>query len=520
MEKRMDISTLENWLWKAACSIRGEIDAPKYKDYILPLLFYKRLCDVYEDEIIKLSEEFRDRETVRELVKIDHNLVRFYIPNECMWREIRRVTKNLGEKLTLALREIAKENPKLQGVINIVDFNATTAGQRIIDDGTLANLIQILNKYRLGLNDVEPDMLGRAYEYLLRKFAAGSGQSAGEFYTPREVGILMSHIIDSKEGEEVYDPACGSGGLLIKSQLYLKEKIAKDIGCVPEELKPKDIKRPLKLYGQEINPMTYAMANMNAFIHDMSADIQIGDTIKNPRFAEEGKIRDFDKVTANPMWNQKFDKDVYENDSYNRFLFGIPPRSSADWGWIQHMFSSLKENGKMVVVIDTGAVSRGSGNVGSNKENEIRKKFIDNDFIEAVILLTENLFYNTTAPSNIIVINKDKKHKDEILLINASKEFAKGRPKNYLTDESIKRIEEIYKNWQEVESLSKIVTLEEAVKNDYNLSPSRYVSVGEKEKYLPIDEVLVELEQVEEDKNEINKELDEIMKKIGFKGFK
>ena len=142
----MDISTLENWLWKAACGIRGEIDAPKYKDYILPLLFYKRLCDVYEDEIIKLAEEFGDRETVRKLVKIDHNLVRFYIPNECTWQEIRKITKNLGEKLTLALREIAKENPKLQGVINIVDFNATTAGQRIIDDGTLANLIQISNK--------------------------------------------------------------------------------------------------------------------------------------------------------------------------------------------------------------------------------------------------------------------------------------------------------------------------------------------------------------------------------------
>lgn len=518
MEKRMGISTLENWLWKAACSIRGEIDAPKYKDYILPLLFYKRLCDVYEYEIIKLSEEFGDQRTVKELAKIDHNLVRFYIPNEYTWQDIRKITKNLGEKLTLALREIAKENPKLQGVINIVDFNATTAGQRIIDDGTLANLIQILNKHRLGLNDVEPDILGRAYEYLLRKFAEGSGQAAGEFYTPREVGILMAHIIDPKEGEEVYDPACGSGGLLIKSQLYLKEKIAKDIGCTTEELKSGDIKRPLKIYGQEINPMTYAMANMNAFIHDMSADIQIGNTMKNPRFVEEGKLMQFDKVTANPMWNQEFDKDVYENDSYNRFLFGIPYKSSADWGWIQHMFSSLKEKGGMVVVIDTGAVSRGSGNVGINKEKEIRKKFVNNDLIEAVILLTDNLFYNTTAPSNIIVINKDKKHKGEILLINASKEFAKGGPKNYLSEENIKKIEEVYKNWKEVESLSKIVTLEEVAKNDYNLSPSRYVSVGDKEEYLPIDEALIELEQVEEERGKIDKELNEIMKKIGFKG--
>lgn len=508
MSSKMDMSMLESWLWDAACSIRGPIDAPKFKDYILPLLFYKRLCDVYEDELKQLTTDYGDLDVAKELVKSDRKLIRFYIPDEYTWRETRKVTTNLGERLTLALREIAKENPKLQGVIDIVDFNATAAGQRIIDDGTLARLIQILRKYRLGLDDVEPDILGRAYEYLLRKFAEGSGQSAGEFYTPREVGILMARLLDAEEGEEVYDPACGSGGLLIKSQLRLKEK------------KQGEIKRPLRLYGQEINPFTYAMAKMNAFIHDMDADIRVGDTIRKPRFVEGGKLKQYRKVTANPMWNQKFPQEVFETDSYNRFLFGIPPsNSTADWGWIQHMFTSLKMGGKLVVVIDTGVVSRGSGNVGSNKEKDIRKKFVDGDYVEAVMLLPENMFYNTTAPGNIIVISKEKKHKGEILLINASKEFAKGKPKNYLTDDHIGKIEDVHKNWQEVEGFSKIITKEEAAKNDYNLSPSSYVATDEKEEYLPIDEALVELAQVEEERKEIEEELNAIVQKLGFERY-
>lgn len=502
---KLDISTLEKWLWEAACSIRGAIDAPKYKDYIIPLIFYKRLCDVYEDEIKKLSEIFGSEEEARKQVAEDRELIRFYIPEECLWRNIRKITEGVGEKLTEALRKIARENPKLQGVIDIKDFNETQAGQRIISDEHIQRLMQILSRYRLGLNDVEPDILGRAYEYLLRKFAEGSGQSAGEFYTPREVGLLMAYLLDPEEGEEVYDPACGSGGLLIKSQLVLKEK------------KKGDVKRPLKLYGQEANPFTYAMAKMNAFIHDMDANIEVGDTIRNPKFVEDSKVKQFDKVIANPMWNQKFPQDVFENDPYNRFSFGIPPSNqSSDWGWIQHMFASLKEKGKLVVVIDTGVVTRGSGSQGTDREKEIRKKFVENDLIEAVILLTDNLFYNTTAPGNIIVINKAKKHKGEILLINASKEFAKGRPKNYLTDENIKKILDAYFGWKEIEGFSKIITIEEARKNDYNLSPSRYVSVDEKEEIQPVEDILVELGKVEEEREKVDRELKEIMQKIGF----
>jgi type I restriction enzyme M protein len=535
----MDITTLENWLWEAACSIRGPLDAPKYKDYILPLLFYKRLSDVYEDELGKLGQEFGDEAWARQLAQEDRALIRFYIPDGYTWPEVRKSPVRLGERLTEAMREIAKENLKLVGVIDIVDFNATAAGQRILDDDNLARLMEILNRQRLGLRDVEPDILGRAYEYLLRKFAEGSGQSAGEFYTPMQVAMLMAHIIDPKEGETIYDPCCGSGGLLIKAQLRLREKVAERLGVEPHDLKPGDVQRPLQLYGQEINHVTYAMAKMNAFVHDMEADIALGDTMKGPRFVtDDGSLHAFDKVTANPMWNQKFGTEVYENDTYGRFTRGTPPASSADWGWIQHMFASLNDpstgpsassgrgsgrgGGKMAVVLDTGAVSRGSGNQGSNKERDVRRTFVEGDLVakgdlvEAVILLPENLFYNTTAPGIIMVLNRAKAHPGEILLINASKLCAKGRPKNYLTDEHIRQIYEIYRDWRAEDGVSAVITTAEAARNDYNLSPSRYVASDDVEPPLPLEECLVLLAQAEEERVEADAELDTVLQMLGF----
>ncbi|MBF0506240.1 MAG: SAM-dependent DNA methyltransferase [Nitrospirae bacterium] len=506
MSCRLDIGTLENWLWEAACKIRGEIDAPKYKDYILPLIFLKRLSDVFVDEMKGMQDEYGNMKIAEDIAQQDHSVMRFYIPDVARWENISKRTTKLGETLTDAVRSIAKENPKLEGVINIVDFNATASGQRIIGEDSLKALIDVLGKYRLGLKDVEPDILGRAYEYLLRKFAEGSGQSAGEFYTPREVAILMSFILDPEPGESVYDPTCGSGGLLIKSYLRFRDKYHDNPSIAP-----------LMFYGQEINHVTYAMSRMNAFLHDMEADIALGDTMNRPSFLNpDGSLQKFDKVTANPMWNQDFAKFTYENDAYNRFAYGYPPSSSADWGWIQHMAASLSDKGKMAVVLDTGAVSRGSGNQGANRERDIRKAFVEKDWVEAVILMPENLFYNTTAPGIIFVINKNKKHKGEIVLINAAKLFAKGRPKNYLTDESIKKVFDVYSEWKEEEGISKVIKNEDAIKNDYNLSPSRYVSQNGGEEVLPIEEAIVLLRESEEERIDADKKLKAILGKIGF----
>lgn len=518
---RFDLGTLETWLWEAACIIRGPVDAPKFKDYILPLVFLKRLSDVFEDELQQLGNKAR-------LVEQDHALVRFYLPPRARWPEITRQTTNLGEYLTDAVRAVARENPKLSGVIDVKDFNETAAGQRILDDDRLRALIQRLSQYRLGLQDVEPDILGRAYEYLLRKFAEGQGQSAGEFYTPREVAVLMALLIDPAPGDDIYDPTCGSGGLLIKAYLRFREKYGSD---------PRH--KPPHFYGQEINPTTFAMARMNAFIYDMEAEIALGDTMNRPAFVSgDGSLRRFDKVVANPMWNQNFALAAYEGDTYGRFACGTPPASSADWGWAQHMFASLKEGGKMAMVIDTGAVSRGSGNQGSNRERDIRKAFVENDFVEAVILLPENLFYNTTAPGIILLLGRSGAvpqygrsgavpqygrsgavpRPGEILLINASQRFAKGRPKNYLTDEDVAAIAEAYHQWQAVEGFSAIITREEAVRNDYNLSPSRYVSTNDKEEVLPLEEAVVLLEEAEEERAAADRALNEILQQLGLRG--
>ncbi len=505
---QLDVKTLEGWLWEAACSIRGAIDAPKFKDYILPLIFVKRLSDVFEDEVKRVAEKFGDEQTAKELIAKDHTLVRFYIPNKALWFEIRKLTSKVGEKLTEAMRAVARENSGLQGVIDIVDFNATISGQRIIDDGKLSSLIEIISKQRLGLADCEPDILGRAYDYLLRKFAEGQGQSAGEFLTPKEVGWLMAYILDPQQGETVYDPACGTAGLLIKCELALQEK-----------MNGKRISKPLQLYGQEQNHVTYAMAKMNTIIHDMEGSIAIGDTLRNPKLLDGSSLKTFDIVTANPMWNQDgYDSDFYENDTFDRFKRGHPTANSADWGWVQLMEASLNKNGRMAVVLDTGAVSRGSGSQGTNKEKDIRKAFVDDDLVDAVILLPDNLFYNTTAAGIILVLrkNKPKKKRGKILLINASHEFEKGRPKNYLPDEKIRKVAKASRDFKDVDRFTKVISVEEAIKNDYNLSPSRYVDSGATEGYREIPELLEELSTLERDGSKIDAELKAMFSKLGF----
>jgi len=260
------------------------------------------------------------------------------------------------------VRAVARENPRLQGVIDIKDFNETAAGQRILSDEQPSALVQVLSRYRLGLRDVDRNDFGQAYEYLLRKFAEGQGQSAGEFLTPPEVADLLALILDPEPGDSIYDPTCGTARLLVKTDLRFVGKYGATSKVAPP-----------KYFGQEINPNTFAIARMDVFIYDMDADIRLSDTMNRPAFTNpDGSLQHFRKVTANPMWNQKFALSTYENDTYARFGFGIPPSSSADWAWIQHMFASLKDNGKMAVVLDTGAVSRGSGNEGSNRERDIR----------------------------------------------------------------------------------------------------------------------------------------------------
>jgi type I restriction enzyme M protein len=513
--RMLDLSSLETWLWDAACTIRGPVDAPKFKDYILPLIFLKRLSDVFDDEVAQLASDFGTPEKALALVERDHKLVRFFIPGSARWTDIARMRTGLGEYLSDAVRAVARENPKLSGVIDTTDFNATTSGQRILDDDHLAELVTVLNTHRLGLIDVEPDILGRAYEYLLRKFAEGQGSSAGEFYTPPEVAALMARILDPQPGQAVYDCNCGSAGLLIKAHLRLVEKYGT---AQNGALRLPSAVSPLKLFGQEINPSTFAMARMNAFIHDMEADIELGDTMANPRFTTSaGALRRFDLVTANPMWNQKFPASTYENDSYGRFVRGTPPTQSADWGWIQHMYASLADTGKMAVVLDTGAVTRGSGNQGSSRERDIRKAFVDDDLIEAVFRLPDNIFYNTSSAGIILVINRRKTHPRQINLINGSRLCSKGHPKNYLEDEHISLLSDAYVGWRSTSGISAIVPIADVVSNDYNLSPSRYVDSGADADIVPVEEAVLELQEAEDAAREADHQLGDVLASLGLR---
>ncbi len=505
--------SLENWIWDAACSIRGAQEAAKYKDFILPLIFTKRLCDVFDDELNRIAEKVGSRAKAFKLVAMDHNLVRFYLPlqpqnpDDPLWSVIRKLSDKIGEKLTDYLREIAKANPLLNGIINRVDFNATTHGQRDLDDDRLSNLIEKISEKRLGLKDVEPDIIGRSYEYLIRKFAENSGQSAGEFYTPKEVGLIIAKIMQPEPGMTIYDPCCGSAGLLIKCQLVLQESQG-----ATEKF------APLQLYGQEYTPNTWAMANMNMIIHDMEGKIEIGDTFRHPKFMQAGKLAQFERVVANPMWNQKwFTEKDYDGDELGRFPKGAGyPGSSADWGWVQHISASLDKTGKAAIVLDTGAASRGSGNANKNKEKDVRRWFVEQDLIEGVIYLPANLFYNTSAPGILLFLNRAKpiERQGKVFLINASLVFAKGDPKNYIPDEGIERIANRFLNWQEEDKFSCIVSKDDIVRNDYNISPSRYIHVAENEEFRPIAEILEELEVLEKEAEMTNDALKMLLERF------
>ena len=512
--------SLESWIWGAACSIRGAQDAPKYKDYILPLIFAKRLCDVFDDEVNRIAKDIGSREKAFQLINHDPKLVRFYLPlkpdnlEEPVWSVIRNLADKIGERLTSCLGEIAKANTLLDGIINRIDFNATNQGQREISDDRLSSLIEKISEKRLGLADVEPDIIGRSYEYLIGKFAEGSGKSAGEFYTPREVGMIMARIMKPKSGMAIYDPCCGSAGLLIKCVLVMREKSKGN----------QSGEESIELFGQENVPSTWAMANMNRIIHDMmDGKIEIGDTFRNPQFRDGMKLKTFHRVVANPMWNQNwYTERDYDNDELGRFPqgAGFPGRSSADWGWVQHITASLNAKGRAAIVLDTGAASRGSGNKHKNKEREVRKWFVENDLIEGVIYLPENLFYNTTAPGILLFLNKakPKRQRDKMFLVNASRVFTKDTdtPKNCIPEDGIKRIVSTFLGWEEEEKFSRIVAKAEIVENDYNISPPRYIHTADAETYRSVEEIVAELKVVDAEARRNNTALKKVLTQLGI----
>lgn len=479
---------LERYLWKAADILRGGVEAPDYKHFILPLLFYKRLSDVYQEEYEELLKKYHDKDIARK------KFHRFLIPGGSLWEDIREVGKNVGEKLNDALSKIAKANPELEGVINRVDLN----DREKLSEGRLIKLVEHFSTLNLGNGNVEPDILGRAYEYLIKQFALAEARKGGEFYTPREVVRAMVEILDPDEGNEVYDSCVGSGGMLIESYYHL--------------VRSGKNARNLFLYGQESTLFTWAIAKMNVILHNLEAEIRHGDTLADPKFLENGGLKKFDICITNPMWNQDGYRDVIENDKFGRFVHGTPPNSSADWGWIQHMLASLGGKGRMGIVLDQGSLFRGGA------EGKIRKEAIEEDLIECVVALPEKIFYNTGAPGCLIFLskNKPKERRNRVLFIYAANSFEKLKNMNRLRDEDIARIVKTHKDFKDVEKFARVVSREEIRKNDYNLSVARYVDVFGEEEKVDVKKVWQELKILEDGRTRPDKKLENYMRDLGY----
>jgi type I restriction enzyme M protein len=505
LPKKVTREELNSLVDRAADLIRTAVD---YK-FILVLLFLKRVNDLwkaerqqYKDRLIKeagLSEKDAEEQTE----KFDYT---FKIPKQFLWDDITKDVKSLPERLATGISEIAKLNTELQGVINRVDFLEFARNQE--NRELLRQLVELFNKYDLGGAEVSPDVLGDAYEHILMKFAPEKAKE-GEIYTPREVIKLMVEILDPKPGESVYDPCCGSGGMLIISHLHVAEKYGE------EET------RKLFLSGQERSPEIYAVCQMNLLLHDVrNANIANGDTLDYPRHSENGRLKQFDVVIANVPWNQ----DGYNEerlkavDFRERFSFGYSPQSSADWAWIQHMLASAKENGRVGLVVDNGCLFRGGA------EKRIREKVVDKDWVECIILLPEKLFYNTGAPGAIIIFNKNKPQdrRNKILFINASNEFISHpsvRRLNSLSKGNTEKITSTYEKFADIAGFSRVVDKKEVIDNDYNLNVTLYVMPVEEREEIYIPKEFSELKELEREKQEVVKKLEgyisELTKVIG-----
>lgn len=449
----MNLKELENYLWGAAVYLRGVIDAGDYKQYIFPLLFYKRICDVYDEEFQLALEE---SEGDLDYASFDENH-HFQVPEEVHWKNIRAITVNVGLELSKAFREIERVNAsQLQGIFGDAEW---TNKERLTDE-MLCNLIEHFSQHNLNLSNVPNDILGQAYEYLIKKFADDSGHTAAEFYTNRTVVKLMTLIAAPEEGESVYDPTCGSGGLLLNCAMMLKGQ-GKEY-------------RTLRLYGQEINLITSSIARMNMLMHGFEEfNIERGDTLKDPRFIQYDSLQRFNIVLANPPYSIKsWEQNAFANDIFGRNIWGTPPQGCADYAFQQHIMQSLDtENGRCVVLWPHGILFRDS-------EREMRKKMIESDVVDCIIGLGANLFYNSPMEACLLICRTHKplERKGKILFINAVEEVKKEKTISYLEKKHIKKIFDAYTKYQNIDGFAQVVNNEDILVNDGTLSIPLYVS--------------------------------------------
>ncbi len=516
MNKKQLQDKINGTIWSACDTLRSSIPGGNYKDYALVMLFVKYLSDTYKEEKEKANEMYKGNE---QMIERYLSRSKFVLKEECTFDYLynKRNEDNIGEIINKALETITTLNGvKLLNLFAGVDFNSEVIfGKKKEKNAILKTLLFDFNNEDINLRPSKIgnlDVIGNAYEYLIARFAGDSGKKGGEFYTPAEVSTLLAKLVEPKEDDRIYDPACGSGSLLLKAFKEVKDK-------------------KVSVYGQESNSSTYNLCRMNMFLHGVNdAHIEWGDTLANPLHLEHDGLMKFDVIVSNPpfsldKWAKGFEsanstiiddgkkKNTFKMeatmDPYNRFEYGVPPKSIGDYAFIEHMLKSLAKDGRMAVVLPHGALFR------SASEGLIRKRILEDNLIDSVIGLPENLFYGVSIPATIVVFKKNRTRKD-VLFIEASREYEKGKNQNTLIEENIKKILETYKNYKEVEKYSHIATMDEIKENEYNLNIKRYVDTFEEEEEIDIEETKKNIEKIDKEIKILEKELNEALKEIGL----
>ena len=493
MGKKVTLDFLKSHLWRASDILRGSLDASEYRQPVMTLLFIKRLNDRFEENVEVLIRKGKSKKEANQDFR--HN---FFVPEDARWQELTRIRQRVGEKIDEICSKIEKTNPKLEGVLT----NTKYSDPRKYPDDQLANLVSHFNEPRLRNSDLEKeDIFGDAYEYLLEQFADATKKKGGEFFTPREVVSLLVNLVCPKEGMTICDPTCGSGGMLIVSRKHVEEQKGNPINLV--------------LDGQESNYGNLGMCKMNMVLHGITDfAIEYGDVLSKPQHVEGGRLKAYDRVLANFPFSMDWDNSGAENDSYSRFRFGVPPaKDKADFAFIQHMLAQLNEKGQAAIICSQGVLFRGS------VEAKIRKGMIEEDVIEGIIALPEKLFFGTGIPACILVLNRKKpaKRKNKIIFIYGAKEYLKGKNRNKLRDEDIKKIAKHFRNFKDVDRYCHVANLEELEENEYNLNVPRYVDISEPEEEIDIQETMNELKKLDSERNDLEQKIKQYIKELGFK---
>ncbi|MDD6699483.1 type I restriction-modification system subunit M [Mogibacterium kristiansenii] len=465
MSSKITIDELEKYLWGSAVLLRTHVDAGAYKQYIFPLLFFKRLSDVYDEESRNAKEEFGE-----EALEWDESH-QFKIPAGAHWSDVRNVSKDVGKAIAEAFHKIEAANPdKLQGIFG----DASWTNKNRLPDRLLKDLMEHFSSKTLSIENCPADELGQGYEYLIKQFADDSGHTAQEFYTNRTVVNLMTEMLKPQPGESIYDPTCGSAGMLISAVAYLKQQ--------------KKEWRNLAIYGQEIVTLTSAIARMNLLLHGVQ-DFQIvnADTLKTPAFTDHAKLQQFDLVLANPPYSIKnWDRTAFESDKYGRNFLGTPPQGRADYAFFQHILKSMDPiSGRCAILFPHGVLFRG-------EEQEMRENLVRSDLIECVLGIGRNLFYNSPMEACIVICRTKKPaaRKGKILFINAKHEVTRKNAQSYLEESHIKKIADAYLNYEEIDKFSKVVSTKDVLANDGELTISLYLPEENTDEILTIEEAV------------------------------